>query len=769
MAALASIIQDVVLIGGGHSHVAVLKSFGMRPAAGVRLTLICRDTHTPYSGMLPGLVAGHYDFDEAHIDLGRLSRFASARFLRAEAVGIDLAGQRVLCRNRPPVAYDLLSINIGSVPRTVDVPGASQNAVPLKPIGRFIGRWQKLCERVLERQERARIAVVGAGAGGVEMLLALQWRLATLKGGLDRAPEFHLFADGDDILPSQSARVRAAFRRVLTKRKVYVHFGEAAVAVAPNRLATSRGESFDADEIIWATAADAAPWLRGSGLAVDRQGFVLVDRYLRSTSHRQVFAAGDVAAMIDNPRPKAGVFAVRQGPPLARNLRRALRGAPLEAYRPQRQVLSLITTGDKYAVASRGRWSVEGRALWPFKDWIDRRFMRRYNELPPMARETHSIRTARAASGDGAEAMRCGGCGAKIGSAILSRVLRRLRPLQRADVLSGLEMPDDAAVVTAPAQGVMLHSVDFFRAFTDDPYLFGQVTANHCLGDIFAMGGMPQTALAIVTLPPGADDKLEEDLFQLLSGALRVLGESGTALIGGHSGEGAELCLGFAVNGLAERRVLRRGGLRPGDMLLLTKPLGTGTLLAADRLGKAKGRWIDGAYAAMLQSNRQAAGCFHHYGATACTDVTGFGLIGHLLEMLKLSEVDAALDPGSLPALDGALETLRQGIVSSLQPQNLRFRDALHGADTIGIEATHHALLFDPQTAGGLLAGVPAHRAQECLVELHRAGYAQAAIIGRATQPSGSHPCIALTEASGGSEWAARGVVEGGVISAWQQ
>jgi selenide, water dikinase len=731
------VVRDLVLIGGGHSHVAVLKRFGMKPLPGVRLTLICRDSHTPYSGMLPGLIAGHYTFDEAHIDLGPLARFAGARFYHDEVVGLDLAEQRILCRHRPPVPYDVLSINIGSTPRTDDVAGAAGAVVPVKPISGFLARWRALEERVQSRG-KARVAVVGGGAGGVELVLAAQYRLRHLLGnGGSRGGglEFHLFADTDDILPTHNRHVRMKFRRVLAERGVVLHLGEPVTAVDAAQLVLRDGSRHAFDEVLWVTAAGAARWLREAGLAVDQQGFVAVDDTLRSRSHPEVFAAGDIAAVLNHPRPKSGVFAVRQGPPLARNLRRALVGEQLKPFAPQRRFLSLISTGDKNAIASRGGWALEGRAMWRLKDWIDQRFVRKYNELPEMATAAASV-VAPGLADDAAIkelsaiAMRCGGCGAKVGSSVLTRALSQLRPVDRADVLIGLDAPDDAAVVAVPPNKVMVHTVDFFRSFIDDPYIFGQVAANHSLGDIFAMGGTPQTALAIATIPYGIERKVEQQLFELMSGALKVLGESETALVGGHTSEGLELSLGFAINGFADpARILRKGGMRAGDQLILTKPIGTGTLFAADMRRKAKARWIEAALASMLQSNRLAADALRRHGATACTDVTGFGLLGHLVEMVKPSGVDVSLDLDRLPLLDGAVETVRMGIFSSLQPQNLRLRRAVRDAESVAADE-RYPLIFDPQTAGGLLASVPKESAQACLEELQRLGYAQAAIIG---------------------------------------
>ncbi len=734
------VLRDIVLVGGGHSHVVVLKRFGMRPLRGVRLTVICRDTHTPYSGMLPGYIAGHYGYDEVHIDLSRLATFAGARFFRDEAIGLDRAERKVICRNRPPVPYDQLSINIGSTPRTNQVAGADEFAVPVKPINTFNRRWLALLERVRRHAGPTSVALVGAGAGGVELTLAMQYRLENELRALGRDPgelRFHLLDGGPRILPTHNAAVQRSFERVLAQRGVSLHLGAPVTQVSQGRLQTAAGETLEADEIVWVTQAGGAPWLAGTGLALDEGGFIRVGGTLQTVTDPNVFAAGDIASMDDTPLEKAGVFAVRMGPPLERNLRLAVQGRPLVAYRPQRRWLALISTGDRAAIASRGLLYLRGGWVWRWKDWIDRRFMAKFDELPAMAdvpgaaHSTVSLEAEEAAQAISAIAMRCGGCGAKVGASVLSRALGALQPVERGDVLIGLHAPDDAAVVRVPPGKAMVHTVDFFRAFVDDPYVFGKVAANHALGDIFAMGAEAQSATAIVTVPSGLESKVEDVLFQMMSGAVEVLNEAGCALVGGHTGEGRELALGFAVNGLIdEGAVLRKSGMRPGDVLLLTKPLGTGTLFAAHARLEARGRWIDAAHESMCQSNRLGARCLIEQGATACTDLTGFGLLGHLVEMTRPSGVDAELELAALPVLEGAEETAAAGILSSLQPANVRLRRALRNQEEM-VRHPRYALIFDPQTAGGLLASVPAARAEACLRRLRELGYLRAAAIGR--------------------------------------
>ena len=750
------VLKDLVLVGGGHSHVIVLRRLGMRPIPGVRITVVARDLHAPYSGMLPGLIAGLYGFDDVHIDLGPLARFAGARLFHAEAVGLDLDRRTVLCRDRPPVPYDVLSIDVGIAPR-LDVAGAVEHAVPVKPIGGLVARWERLERRVRESPRRLRVATVGAGAAGVELTLAMQHALSTRardESGGFHVPEFHLFGAAPTLLPTHNRGARRRFGRVLAARDVHLHLGTRISRVEPGRLETTRGESLEVDEVVWATAAAPPPWPAASGLAVDGAGFIAVDATLQSTSHPGVFAAGDVAAVLDHPREKAGVFAVRQGAPLAANLRRALLGKRLRPFSPQRRFLSLVSTGDRYAVASRGRMSAEGAWVWRWKDWIDRRFMRRFTELPEMDQDTTGrsreppvppgLAPPEVVRELSVVAMRCGGCGSKVGATLLDRVVARLEPVRRDDVVVGLDSPDDAAVASLPPGKLLVQSVDAFRSMLDDPWLFGRITANHCLSDLYAMGAEPCSALAIVTIPHGIESKMETLLEDLLSGAVAVLNDGGAALVGGHTSEGAEVQLGLSVSGSIDPGgILRKGGLRPGDRLVLTKPIGTGTLLAADMRGKAKARWVDGAIRAMLQSNRDAAGAVRACGGRSCTDVTGFGLLGHLVEMTKASGIDARVALDAVPILEGAQETAARGLLSSLQPQNVRLRRAVANLEAAGADP-RYPLLFDPQTAGGLLAGVPENEAETCLGRLHALGYTHAAVIGEIAERDDGSPPITI-------------------------
>jgi selenide, water dikinase len=732
----------------------------------VRLILISDGADTPYSGMLPGHVAGFYDHGACHIDLRSLCQAVGAVFYHDRAVGLDLVNQRVICATRPPVAFDYLSIDIGSTPQVELTNPAllGVNAIPAKPVPQFLAWWAALCERLESPSQTAlKLAIVGGGVGGVELALNMQPRLRSLVEQL----ELHLVSRSAKLLPQQNASVQRDLTQLLRDRGVQLHLGAAVTDWNGALLRLESGVELACDATVWVTGAIAPDWLRASGLAVDDRGFVAVDQTLRSVSHSQVFAAGDIAAMVQHPRPKAGVFAVRQGKPLYENLCRALWGEDLKPFVPQKRYLSLIGTGDRQAIAVWGGLAGRSSGFWRLKDWIDQRFMVKFDlsdrtvgaRFPrPPARSwliPHDVaeiemlaidrfpdggRGKRAPTGG---EMQCSGCGAKVGAVVLDRALARIRSTQSTDVLLGLDQPDDAAVLSVPPGQVLVQTVDYFPALVDDPFLFGQIAANHSLSDLFAMGATASSALAIVSIPYATEPKQEEILFQLLSGALKTLGQTQTQLVGGHTIAAEKLMFGLTCNGFAyPDRLLKKSGMQPGDCLILTKPLGTGALFAAQMRGRAEPAWIDGAIDLMLQSNAAASQIFLTHSATACTDVTGFGLLGHLVEMVRASQVGVTLQMGAIPFLPGAVETTSIGIVSSLYPQNQRAQNWIENLATIAPHP-HFPLLFDPQTAGGLLASLPVDRAETCLTALRAAGY-NSVIIGQ-IQPGLENAALPIT------------------------
>ena len=741
MQTLAPTYKDLILIGGGHSHALVLKMWAMKPLPGVRLTLISPQVLTPYSGMLPGLIAGHYALEETHIDLSRLCRYANARFIQASVTGIDLSNKEIAFADRSPLGFDLLSINSGISP-DLRIPGAAEFASPVKPIAAFYPRWQAIKnylrsqESLATNKEPYRIAIVGGGAAGVELILAMHFALSS-DTAINRPLQFCLVQQGEGLPENYPVRLQRKVGELFSRHNIDVIANTRVEGVSANTLQGENDKSINFDCLFWCTNASAAPWLKDTDLGLDKQGFIRVNQYLQSTSHDFVFAAGDIAQQEGFTQPRAGVFAVRQGPVLFNNLRKALLKQSLTAFRPQKTFLSLLACGEKKALACKPGGLMPGFGghwVWRLKDRIDRRFMAMFSDLAMADEGTALPPVPDLISGekqaDTSAAMRCGGCGAKVGASVLSRVMRRLAPVEHKGVVLGLNSPDDASAIEIPAGQVLVQSVDVFRALLDDPYVLGQISAEHALSDLFAMNAKPHSALAIATLPYGAEAIVERDLLQIMSGAVAVLNENNCALIGGHTSEGAELSLGFSVNGTCKaEQLLQKSEAKVGHQLILTQPLGTGTLFAAHAQLAAKGEWISQAIAGMQLSNRQAGEIFYRHNASACTDITGFGLLGHLLEMLKPAGHGASIKLNQLPVLDGALDCFAQGISSTLQPQNSQSAHAINNAQQWRSHPLY-PLLFDPQTSGGLLASVADSEVESCLQSLDKAGYNDACVVG---------------------------------------
>lgn len=698
--------DHLILAGGGHTHALLLKMWAMgtaaRPAETL-ITLVNRRGTALYSGLVPAVVAGLHRPEAFALDLRHLCRAAGVTFVQAEITGLDPALRQLALAGRPALRFDRLSLDVGAVTLAT---GGGQAVKPLEP---FLA-W------ALSLPSGTPLRIRGGGAAAVELALAFRGR----------------------GIPSR-----------LLLRGRSLDLGSAAAARAAERLLEAAGigvdrqvpDSVEAD--LLCTGSHAPAWLAASGLPVDpASGRVLTAPTLAVLDHPDLFAAGDCGLIASSPRPASGVWAVRAAPVLAENLGRSLRrpARPLRRWSPQPWALQLLgdggwQPGGPRALAFWGPLALgPSRWLWRWKDRIDRRFMRRFHELPPMG--------AGAPGGDGPDsAMACRGCAAKVGAAPLRGALARLDPQ------AGSPVAEDAALVVRRSDGTaLLQSVDGFPALVHDPWLNARLTTLHACSDLWACGARVRSAQALVTLPVAAASLQEEWLLQTLAGVRSVLDPMGARLIGGHTLEGrdgAGLALALTVNGEAPPgRHWRKGPLRAGERLLLSRGLGTGVLFAAAMAGHAPPPWIEAALEAMQRSQAPLVDLLAAHGCRACTDVTGFGLLGHLGEMLTPGQT-LRLDLEAIPALPGALELLGEGFASSLAPANAAALALLEGPVTVedgegsapaGAPAAAQArrsLLIDPQTCGPLLAALPAERAAAALAALRGAGFPQAALIGR--------------------------------------
>ncbi|MDA0717963.1 MAG: selenide, water dikinase SelD [Cyanobacteria bacterium] len=684
----------LVLAGGGHSHALVLRIWAMRqqrPAA--LITLVSRHSTTLYSGMVPGLVAGLYEPAACAIDLRRLCLLTGVTFVQAEITAIDPVSRELALAGRPNLRWDWLSLDVGA-----ETGSATYAAMAVKPLEPFL-HW---CSQPKSGSVRIR----GGGAAAIEVALALQ----------ARGQQPKLLLRGTHLnLGSKAANQLG--------RRLLDNAGIAIEANCPD----------DAAADLACTGSRGPRWLTASGLACNNEGRLLTEASLQVCQQPRLFASGDCGVIANRPRPASGVWAVRCAQTLAHNLTAVASGRQAQPWRPQRWALQLLGDGNNtrpQAVAFWGPWALgPSPLLWRWKQAVDRRFMAGFSEL-------------RAMGPNGGAAMACRGCAAKLAAS----------PLQDALARNGLGgstpgSAEDAAVIAQAGDGaLLLQSVDGFPALVADAWLNARLTTLHACSDLWASGAQVESLQAVVTLPELAPALQADLLSDTLAGIQSVLQPLGARLIGGHSLEAREsqvnqvnpagLSLVLSVNGRASAgQHWGKGPLRSGDGLLLCKPIGTGVLFAAAMAGAAQPQWIDAALAQMQQCQASLVELLSHRGCQACTDVTGFGLLGHLGEMLAASPENCrvTLEAAAIPALPGALALLSAGWASSLAPSNASALALLEGRIQLQgqTNAAHQALLIDPQTCGPLLAAIPNKQIAAALADLQQAGFGEAALIGQ--------------------------------------
>ena len=740
----APIVRDICLVGGGHSHALLLRRWAMQPIAGVRLILVSSKALTPYSGMLPGLIAGHYSYDDVHIDLLRLCSWANVRFIEDTVVSLDLEQRLVRFAQRPSMSFDVLSLDTGSTP-DLSVPGSAQYVTAVKPVSDFYARWQLIEQRLKESGDiSVSIGIVGSGAGGFELVAAMRHRLR------QTSAKCYWFLRGEHAISGRPARVGQLALAAARAAGIQVveHFD--VISVEQGRLVAADGRLAELDEIIWCTAATGPDWPSAAGLGIDNRGFVATNAYLQSISHPFVFATGDIGTQVQSPSDKAGVFAVRQAPVLFENLRRYVLGEKLKPYAPQKDFLSLMATGARHGIANRGPVVVQGRWIWRWKDHIDQTFMNKFRYLPlHQMHASQSILPKALATLDttSSNGMRCRGCGAKVGSDVLQGVLDELLPASFNNDTDSMWSPAGDAAVINLFDNRLVQSVDQINAIVDDPWLLGRIAALHAISDVVTLNARLHSAQVLLTLPEASEAIVERDLRLMMQGILSALDEESCALIGGHTTQGPDMSIGFVVNssmphdnGDDHGNLTSSSDIKPGDVLILTKALGVGTLFAGLMQSETHGPDVIAAIDGMLKSNRLASDILRQYGSELMTDVTGFGFLGHLRKLLHgLNTKGASSDTGSselgvvlhvdqVPLLSGSLELSRKGCKSSLFAQNSLAFDNVD-IDTL-CDSASTDLLVDPQTSGGLLALVPSVSAAACIDALIDADYESASVVG---------------------------------------
>ncbi len=365
----------IVLVGGGHSHAILLKLWDKNIISNnIELILISNTKKTPYSGMLPGYIAGFYTYQEVHIDLVSLAKFANATFYLDNAIGLNLEKNQVICNQNKLINFDLLSIDIGSTPSINNIIGANTFATPSKPVNQLLKTWNKLVKNAkINPNEQIIINIIGGGAGGVELALNMYSRISKI---IDKNKLIiNIIQKNNTLLPTHNKWVQNRLENILQSQNISVFTNTKIIEITSNQVICESGLKINSNYTFLVTQASSPQWIKNSGLTTDNQGFILTKNTLQSVSHPQIFATGDIATMAHYPRPKSGVFAVKQGKPLYHNLLKISRVEILKNYIPQEKYLNLIGTGYKTAIASYGEWGGEAPLFWYWKEYLDRQFM----------------------------------------------------------------------------------------------------------------------------------------------------------------------------------------------------------------------------------------------------------------------------------------------------------------------------------------------------------------------------------------------------------
>ncbi len=738
------IVSDLVLLGGGHAHIQVLKMMAMNPLGGLRITLISDQTHSPYSGMIPGYLAGYYAYEDCHFDLRRLCEELGLRFIKAKIIGIDPQRKKIRLENRADISYDCASINVGIEPRSIEklAQESAFKIIPLKPISQFITHWDQLMADLKDYKgnDSLPLAVVGAGAAGVEISIILKMLIDKNQWNA----KVSLIHRHDTLVSEKDRQAQKQLLKTLKALNINLYQNTEVLEVQENGLVLKGANGLVHTDFFYraliATQAAAPKWFKNSGLPVNQDGFLKVTEKLRVEHEDSLFAAGDCIYFSPSPLKKAGVYAVRQGMTLEHNIRAFFtRQASLKTFHPKKNVLSLITIGDKKALVHQDSASLlrvlSPALLWIVKDWIDRRFMARFQAEtfavnPGPVNKVMPVPKSSLVTEDW-QVNTCGGCGSKLGASTLTQSLNKLTIPPDDFVLLGVKAGEDCALTQVSENTLCLQTIDQFRSFISDPYLLGQIAIQHALSDVYAMGGVAKTAQVGLTLCAASEKIHGEDLFQVMSGVLDILTKNATALVGGHTGEGAELAIAIAVQGeVAPKQVLRKQLTQPGNQLILTKPIGTGVIFAANMLAQANGKWVDEALSSMLQSNKTALETIRSFTVSGCTDITGFGLLGHAVEMLGKNSDNSLgikIDYKAIPLFDGVNQLFEKGYFASIAAKN---HESLRSVLSADINNQNFPALFDPQTSGGLLFSVPFYQTENCLKALHQNGISKACVIG---------------------------------------
>ncbi len=731
--------KKLVLIGAGHSHLYVLKKLITSPLKGYNIFLITNHPFSTYSGMIPGAIAGQYS--DYTLDIRPLAHLAGVTFIHAEAKSINPVTQHIeLSKGYPPIKYDMCSVNIGSTV-SVDIPRDHSPLIPTRPINSFIPMLEKMISKINPKDE-VKLTIVGSGIAGIELAFCTQEKLKKICSKkltvniIDKSPN-----------PFQNPQFTKILKKEFKDRNIQLFTGYKPESIKNNTLflkkqtpslkkdtlaepenkahielqntknfINSDDSTMPFDILIWATGATPPDLLLNSNLPKDKQGFASVNAFLQSIDYENLFFSGD-CCHFERSLPKAGVYAVRQGPVLFENLKRMATEKPLRPFKPQKDFLQLVNLGNGKAIAQKFGFAGKSSIFWKLKNSIDKKFISEFQVLNTKAQLTDKFKTMSLQTMD----MSCGGCASKLSAQSLYKVLQNTKkedvaisPLNE-NLLSNPHLKEPTRKLS------LVSNIDGFKPFHKDLFLVAQVATLNTLSDFWAKSLTPVQGLASIHL----EEFQVSELSWIMEGIKNIFSQHSVHFAGGHTTVGLETLLNISVNGVMEssQKWMSLDNIKSGLDLILTKPLGTGVLLYLDMRGHLPSHWATPLKESLLLPNKTASDIALQYDVPTATDITGFGLAGHLLEMIENKDLSIEMNFENLPLLDGADISLKRGYRSTFHPHNLHFKKQIQ---------THRKdidILFDPQTSGGLVLAAEPDQTQNILKDLIDGGH-RAKVIG---------------------------------------
>ena len=693
------ITNDLVLIGGGHSHLSVLMELSKKPIKGNRITLISNEIDTPYSGMIPGYIEGIYSWRESHIDLYKLCIKLNIRFIHSEVTKISAMNKEVYLKGRPKLKFDVLSINSGIESDNSKIEGAKKNSVPVKPISRLAGNFLK------EIKNFNKIAFIGGGAGSVELALALKKRF----NNTNKKIEITIVTGKNGILNSFPKKTKQIALNVLKETNIKLLENKEVIQVKKNKLLMSDGTYLNIDKSILSTNAMAPKWIEKSDIKLNKDNFIVVNDAFQ-TNHKFIFAAGDIVDFNKENLKKAGVFAVRSGKPLAKSIRNYISNEKNFAYKFNKNYLALIGLSNGLAIATKYNFSYSTKLNFYLKKYIDQRFIKKFNELNNnqiskikkifIGYIYKTFKINNIYEHDETNQMQCRGCAAKVPYNALQNTLSK-------KIITTSE--DATPINTYPN---LFQSVDMINAIISDPFILGKIAANHAISDIVSVNSNIISAMMILQLPLSKSIINSRDLEQVTNGANQIFEFYNCFINGGHTmiGKDQDPVIGFAITGEQKEHLnfkKTNRNIKVDDILILTNKIGSGIIFAGINNDLIDSYFQIEVIKQMEDGNIAFGNITEKLKILSMTDITGFGLANHLLNLIKRDNGKTGLTifPRKIPVFDGVEEAIKKKVKSSLFENNylIAKKEIVYGRDEDCIDE----ILYDPQTVGGLAFIIP--------------------------------------------------------------